>query len=308
MIPVRYLMRRLAAFVPVLFAVTFVVFLMLHLVPGDPARMLAGPGVPTEDVERLRQQLGLDRPVLVQYAEWMGRLATGDFGRSIASRQPVLPQLLDRFSNSIQLAAAGLAIAVIIGIPLGVLAARWPNSPLDWALVGLSSIGISVPVFWVGIMLMLVFAVRLQWLPATGRESPASIILPAMTIALYSMAYIVRTTRASMLDAIRKPHITVTRSRGIPERRIFFAHALRGAMIPIATIATIQLGYLMGGAVLTETVFAWPGLGTWLVEGIFRRDFAVVQAAILVISISLLTLNLVADILYLYLDPRLRHP
>lgn len=306
MISSRYLVQRLLAFIPVVLAVTIGAFAMLHLIPGDPARMLAGPGVPLEDVERLRQHLGLDQPLPIQYLTWVGRLITGDFGESIASRQPVLPQLIYRFTNSFQLALAGLFIAVMLGIPLGVLAARWPDSPLDWFLTGLSTLGVSVPVFWIGILLMLVFAVYLRWLPATGRSSPASLLLPALTIAIYSMAFIMRATRASMIEAIRKPHITVARSRGLPERRIFFLHALRGALIPVATIATMQLGYLMGGAVLTESVFAWPGMGTWLVEAIERRDFAVVQACVLAISISLLAVNLVADILYNYLDPRLR--
>lgn len=306
MISSRFLLQRLLAFIPVVLIVTIGAFAMLHLVPGDPARMLAGPGVPLEDVERLRQSLGLDQPLPIQYLTWIGRLATGDFGESIASRQPVLPQLLYRLSNSFQLAFSGLLIAVLFGVPLGVLAARWPNSPLDWLLTALSTLGVSVPVFWIGILLMLVFAVHLRWLPATGRSSPASLLLPAITIAIYSMAFILRATRASMIETIRKPHITVARSRGLPERRIFFGHALRGALIPVATIATMQLGYLMGGAVLTESVFAWPGMGTWLVEAIGRRDFAVVQACVLAISLSLLTVNLVADILYNYLDPRMR--
>jgi len=302
----RYLVQRLIAFIPVVFIVTLGTFAMLHLIPGDPARMLAGPGVPLEDVERLRHSLGLDQPLPIQYLTWVGRLVTGDFGESIASRQPVLPQLIYRFNNSLQLAFAGLLIAVVVGIPLGVFAARWPNSPIDYFTTALSTIGVSVPVFWIGILLMLIFAVQLRWLPATGRTSPASLILPAITIATYSMAFIMRATRASMIEAIRKPHITVARSRGLPENRIFFVHALRGALIPVATIATMQFGYLMGGAVLTETVFAWPGMGTWLVEAIERRDFAVVQACVLAISISLLTVNLVADLLYSFLDPRIR--
>lgn len=306
MISSRYLIQRLIAFIPVVIIVTISSFAMLHLIPGDPARMLAGPGVSLEDVERLRHKLGMDQPLPIQYLTWIGRLATGDFGTSISSGQPVLPQLLYRFGNSMQLAFAGLLIAVLVGIPLGVVAARWPNSPLDWSLTALSTVGVSVPVFWIGILLMLVFAVQLRWLPATGRSSTASIILPAITIAIYSMAFIMRSTRASMIEAIRKPHITVARSRGLPERRIFFGHALRGALIPVATIATMQLGYLMGGAVLTESVFAWPGMGTWMVEAIERRDFAVVQACVIVISLTLLTVNLIADILYNYLDPRMR--
>lgn len=300
-------LRRLLSIMPVLFVVSVMVFLLFQLVPGDPAKMLAGPGVPLEDVEKLRHELGLDKPLLSQYMSWVGRIAQGDFGRSIASRQPVLPQIASRFSNSVQLAAVGLGLALLVGVPIGVAAAQRPYSGVDQIVTSLATLGVSIPIFWTGILLVLVFSVYLGWLPATGKVGWQSFILPGITIATYEAAFISRMTRAALLEVLREDYIRTARSKGLSEARVQYVHALRSAMIPVVTVATVQLGYLLGGAVLTETVFVWPGLGRLLLDGILRRDLAVVQGAVLLLSMSFLVLNLAADLLYGLLDPRIRY-
>lgn len=300
-----YAVRRVLGVIPVLLLVTVAVFSVLRLVPGDPARLLAGPGVPLANVEILRHQMGLDQPLPQQYLTWLGSILQGDFGRSIATRQPVLPQLLQRFSNSLQLALVGMGLAVVLGVPLGVLAARKVDSTIDVIVTGIASIGLSIPIFWIGILLMLVFSVRLGWLPATGKQGPASFILPGLTIASYATAYIARMTRASMVEALSQPYITTAHAKGLSQRRVLYVHALRNALMPVVTVIFVQIGYLLGGAVLTETVFVWPGIGTLVLEAISRRDLAVVQGGVLLMALSFLFLNLLADILYTFLDPRL---
>lgn len=300
-------LRRITGALPVLFLITVVVFMLFQLVPGDPARMLAGPGVPVEDVESLRRELGLDQPLPVQYFAWLGRVVRGDLGVSIASRQPILPQILVRFGNSLQLALLGMGIAVVVGIPLGIISSERQGRPVDTAITTLTSLGVSVPIFWTGIMLVLLFSVQLAWLPATGMDGPRSYVLPGLTIALYEIAFITRITRASMIEVRSQDYIRTAHAKGVSRVRTQYRHALRNALIPVATITTVQFGYLLGGAVLTETVFVWPGLGRYLLDGIVRRDLAVVQGSVLVLAVSFITLNLITDILYGFLDPRIRY-
>lgn len=300
-------LRRLIGSLPVLFLISVVVFMLFQLVPGDPARILAGPGVPVEDVDALRRELGLDKPLPAQYMAWLGRVIKGDLGVSIASRQPILPQIAARFSNSLKLAAIGMGIAILVGIPLGIFASDHEGEPLDIAIASFTSLGVSVPIFWTGIMLVLLFSVRLAWLPATGMDGPQSYVLPSLTIALYEIAFITRITRASMLEVRSQDYIRTAHAKGVSRARTQYHHALRNALIPVATIVTVQFGYLLGGAVLTESVFVWPGLGRYLLDGIVRRDLAVVQGSVLVLAVSFIFLNLLTDLLYGFLDPRIRY-
>ncbi len=300
-------LRRIAGTIPVLLLITVLVFMLFQLVPGDPARMLAGPGVPAEDVETLRRDLGLDGPLVAQYTAWLGRIVRGDFGRSIASRQPILPQITSRYANSLQLAMLGLGVAIVIGVPLGIVASERKGKPVDFAITALTSLGVSIPIFWTGIMLLLMFSLKLGWLPATGKDSWRSFVLPVLTIAFYEIAFITRMTRASMIEIQTEDYIRTARSKGLSGGRVQYRHALRNALIPVATVAAVQLGYLLGGAVLTETVFVWPGLGRYLLDGIVRRDLAVVQGSVLILALSFIALNLFADMLYGLLDPRIRY-
>ncbi len=304
---VSFVLSRAMATVPVFLLVTLSVFVMLALVPGDSARLLAGPGVSQEIVEELRRDLGLDKPLPVQYLAWLGRVMQGDFGRSMTSRQPVLPQVATRFLNSLQLACVGMGVAIAVGIPLGIGAARRPGSFLDMFTTSITTLGISIPVFWVGILLVLLFSVKLGWLPATGKGDWTTFILPGLTIGIYQTSFVARMTRATMLEVLRLDYIRTAKAKGLREGRIDYVHALRNAIVPVVTILAVQFGYLLGGAVLTETVFVWPGLGRLMLDAILRRDLAVVQGAVLVLAATFLVLNLLADILYGLLDPRVRH-
>lgn len=301
----RYLVRRLLAAIPVLILASVAVFLLVHLIPGDPALAVAGPGVPGEEVERIRRLMGLDQPLPVQYVRWLGRVVRGDFGTSLVTRRPIAPELAGRFGNTLQLAVAATVVATILGVPLGVVAAVRQNSFLDVLTVSVAVFGISMPVFWIGLMLMLVFSVFLGLLPAMGKAGPASYVLPTITLAANSMALIARMTRSSMLEVLRQDYVRTARAKGLSERSVVYKHALKNAMIPVVTVVGLQFGYLLGGAVLTETVFVWPGLGWYIANAVFHRDFPVVQAGILLVVTSFVLVNLVVDVVYSYLDPRI---
>ena len=311
-----YLVRRLLLVGPVLLGVSVVVFMVLHLSPGDPAEIMLGPQATKEDLERLRTELGLTEPLPVQYARWLGHVVQGDLGRSLWMKRPVLGEVLGRFQATLILTGTALLLSTVGGIALGVASATRPNSLLDRLSAVASLFGVSMPVFWLGIVLMVIFALWLGWLPASGMYSPygggdlrdllAHLALPAVTLAAASVTIVARLTRSTMLETLGQDYIRTARAKGVVERLVVLRHGLRNALIPIVTVVGVQAGYLLGGAVLTETVFAWPGVGTLMVQGILARDFPLVQGCVLVVALCFVLVNLAVDALYAWLDPRIR--
>ena len=303
----RYVVRRLLGTLGVLLAVALVSFLMLHLIPGDPARSVAGLNADDAEVEAVRVQLGLDRPLAVQFASFLGHALRGDLGRSIKSRKPVAAELAERLPATIHLALAAGIVSIGLGILTGVLSAVRRQSLLDLCSTALAIGGVSLPVYWLGLVLILVFAVHFPWFPTTGYEGPRHLVLPALTLGYYSAAVISRMTRSSMLDVLSMDYIRTARAKGLAERGVIRRHALRNALIPTVTVVGLQLGALLSGAVITETVFAWPGIGKYAVDATLARDYPVVQAVVLLMAVIFTTVNLAVDLLYGYLDPRIRH-
>ena len=301
----RYLQQRLIAALVTLFGITIIVFAILRMLPGDPARVIAGLLATEEDVARLRVQLGLTQPLIVQYASFLGSLLRGDLGISARTSEPVLVEVLARLPATIQLAVVSMAIATLIGIPIGVIAATRRNSILDYILSIITLFGVSMPVYWLGLMLIVVFAVQLQMLPAAGNENLESFILPSLTLAAFSVALIARMTRSSMLEVLHQDYIRTARAKGVREQGVVFRHALKNAFIPIITVLGLQFGTLLGGAVLTESVFGWPGIGLLLLDSISARDYPVVQGVVFIFAAIFILLNVVVDVLYAYLEPRI---
>jgi peptide/nickel transport system permease protein/oligopeptide transport system permease protein len=300
-----FLIRRLLLAVPVLLGVVFVVMLTVELIPGDAVALMLGEHATKEAVAKLRDYLGLDKPLLVRYVEYVGRLARGDLGRSIQQNRPVVDELADAWPATVQLTIAALLIAAGVGVAAGVVSAVWPNSAFDAAARLGSLFGLSMPVFWTGLVLIVVFALWLPWLPVGGVGSPAHLVLPAVTLSLPSVAMVARMTRSSVLEVLREDYVRTARAKGVTERLVVAKHALRNAAIPILTLLGLQAGQLMGGAVLTETVFAWPGLGRLMVKAIFARDYVLLQGAVLVFALAFVVINLAVDIAYGALDPRI---
>ncbi len=303
----RYLIRRLLAAIITLIGVSLIVFMLLHLLPGDPARLIAGLNSPEAEVIHLRMQLGLDQPLAVQYWHFLTNLVQGNLGTSIRSSAPVLNEILARMPWTILLAFVSTLIATTIGIPAGVIAARWRNLLPDYFISLVTLFGISMPVYWLGLVLIIVFAVQLHWLPAGGNEGPTSVILPALTLAAFSVALIARMTRSSMLEVLGQDYLRTARAKGLREQTVIFRHALKNAFIPVITVIGLQLGMLLSGSVLTETVFGWPGIGQLLVDSIFARDYPVVQGVVMIFAVIFTLLNILVDILYAYLDPRIHY-
>ncbi|MDR7521484.1 MAG: ABC transporter permease [Armatimonadota bacterium] len=302
-----YIAKRLLLTVPVIFGVAFVVFAMVRIVPGDPAQIIAGETATKEFVEAIRKDLGLDRPLLEQFGTFMASLLRGDLGRSIRSKAPVSEELWARIPNTVRLTIAGLVVAVSVGVTAGVVSAIRPYSVVDSAVMLVALVGLSMPVFWSGLMLILIFAVRLGWLPAVGTETLAHLVLPAITVGMATAAIIARMTRSSMLEVLRSDYIRTARAKGLAEHVVVNRHALRNALIPVITVVGLQMGTLLSGAVLTESVFAWPGIGRLLVEGILARDYPIVQAAVLVVALAFVLVNLAVDVLYAAVDPRIHY-
>ena len=300
-----FLVRRLLLAVPVLLGVVFVVMLTVELIPGDAVALMLGEHATKEAVAKLRDYLGLDKPLLVRYVDYVGRLARGDLGRSIQQNRPVVDELADAWPATLELTIAALLIATSLGVSAGVVSAVWPNSLFDGIARLGSLFGLSMPVFWTGLVLIVVFALWLPWLPVGGVGSPAHLVLPAITLALPSVAMVARMTRSSVLDVLREDYVRTARAKGVAERLVVAKHALRNAAIPILTLLGLQAGQLMGGAVLTETVFAWPGLGRLMVKAIFARDYVLLQGAVLVFSLAFVVINLAVDLAYGALDPRI---
>jgi len=300
-----FALRRLLLAIPVLLGVIFAVMLTIELIPGDAVTLMLGEHATVEAVAQLRDFLGLDKPLLVRYVQYLGHVATGDLGRSIQQNRPVADELREAWPATLELTVAALILATVLGVAAGVVSAVWPNSLFD-ALARLGSLfGLSMPVFWIGLVLIVVFALWLPWLPVGGAGSPAHLVLPALTLSLPSVAMVARMTRSSVLEVLREDYVRTARAKGLGERLVVAKHALRNALIPILTLLGLQAGQLMGGAVLTETVFSWPGLGRLMVKAIFARDYVLLQGAVLLFAVAFVVVNLVVDLSYGVLDPRI---
>lgn len=303
----KYVVKRLIMLIPVLIGISIFVFLIMHLTPGDPALLMLGEHAPAEQLESLRRELGLDQPLVVQYFTWMQRAVRLDFGRSLRSNRLVTTEIMARLGNSAELALLAVTVSLIIGIPVGIISATKPNSWIDnITMVGALS-GIAMPAFWQALMLILIFSVWLGWFPSSGRMGGWQYyVLPVTTLGTLSVATIARMTRSAMLEVIQQDYIRTARAKGLSERVVIYSHALRNALIPVVTIIGLQFGALMAGAVLTETIFAWPGIGRLAVDSIKAKDFPVVQGTIMTFALVYALINLVVDILYAFLNPRLR--
>jgi peptide/nickel transport system permease protein/oligopeptide transport system permease protein len=304
---ITYVARRVLASVPTLWGVATVVFVMARLLPGDPARVIAGVLASPEDVERIRQSMGLDKPLLVQYGTFLGALLRLNLGVSAHTNAPVVEEIGSRLPYTIELAVVALVLAVTVGLLAGVAAAIRRNTVLDLLISSFSVFGVSMPVYWLGLMMIIVFAIDFHLLPAAGADDPASILMPAVTLALFSLGLIARMTRSSMLEVLGQDYVRTARAKGAPFRSVVFRHALRNALLPILTVIGLQFGALLGGAVVTETVFAWPGVGRLLIDSIFFRDYPVVQGLVLMFGTTFVVINLLVDLLYAYVDPRIHY-
>ncbi len=303
----KYVLRRVMLLIPVIIGVTFIIFTMMYLTPGDPARIMLGESAKAEDVARLREELGLDKPYLIQFGNYVKKaVLEQDIGRSYSTKRPVTEEVLGRFPVTLKLAAFSIVIAVAIGIPIGIVSATRQYSLFDNVSMVIALLGVSMPNFWQGLLLILLFSVSLGWLPASGFSSFKHMILPAVTIGTSTAAVITRMTRSSMLEVIRQDYIRTARAKGQVESKVVNRHALKNALIPIITVVGLQFGYLLSGAVLTESIFAVPGVGRLMVESIKTRDFPVVQGAVLFIAVTFSFVNLFVDIMYAYVDPRIR--
>ncbi len=300
-----FLIRRLLQSLLVLFGVSLVVFLILHLT-GDPTLLLLPPDVTAEEIQRFRQAMGFNDPVLVQYFRFLRGAVQGNFGTSLRHSEPAFHLVAERLPATLELAGAALLVALSLAIPAGIVSAVRRNTPLDYATTVMALLGQSMPTFWLGIMLILVFSVQLNLLPSFGRGDLAHLVLPAITLGLFTTARIMRLTRSGMLEVLGQDYIQMARAKGIGEWSVIWKHALKNAAIPIVTIVGIELGTLLGGAVITETIFAWPGVGRLSVQAIFNRDYPVVQAAVFLLASTFVLVNLFVDIVYTYLDPRIR--
>jgi peptide/nickel transport system permease protein len=304
-----YILRRVLLSIPVLLGVTVIVFLSLHLAPGDPVRMMVGPeaAISAEQMADLRQEYGFNDPLIVQYGRYLKGVLQGDLGRSIRSNKPVTAQLRDAFPSTLQLTLAATGMALLIGVPLGILAAIFRNSVVDGGSMVFAVLGISMPSFWLGLMLIFLFSLRLGWFPATGHEGLKPLILPALTLGVGEAAIVARMTRSGLVEVLGQDFVRTARAKGLREARIIWRHALKNALIPVVTIIGLQFGALLAGAVIVETVFSRPGVGQLTVNAILNRDFPTVQGAVLMFATIYLVVNLLVDLLYGYIDPRIRY-
>ncbi len=302
----RFLVRRLLLTIPVLLGVSTLVFLLIHLVPGDPAQLMLGESASPREVDEIRERLGLNRPLLAQYASFMAGLAQGDLGRSLRSDRPVAAEILARVPATAELALTAMAVAIVLAVPLGIGAAVWRGTLADHAAMALSLAGVSIPNFWLGPLAAIVFAVELGWLPVSGRGTWQHLVLPAATLGAGLVATLARITRTSLLDELREPYVLAAAARGATRPRIVLRHAFRNGLIPIVTILGLQFGAVLTGTVITETIFAWPGIGRLLVQSIGFRDYPLVQGCILLIAVTYTAMNLLTDLAYGLLDPRIR--
>lgn len=301
-----YLIRRLGGALVVVLGVACLVFLLIHLVPGDPVEMMLGEAASAADREALRQDLGLDRPLAEQLTQYLHGLLRGDLGASLYSRRPIGQLLAERIPATLELAAAALAFTLMLAIPLGIWAALHRGTLWDQGAMTFALLGVSMPNFWLGPLLILVFSLGLGWLPVSGREGTGAVILPALTLGASLAAVLSRMLRSSLLEVLNEDYVRTARAKGLSPLRVVWRHALPNAWLPVITLLGLQLGALLAGAVITETVFAWPGVGSLTIESIQKRDYPVVQACVLLISLSYVVVNFVTDLLYGWLDPRIR--
>jgi peptide/nickel transport system permease protein len=304
---IKYIFRRIILMIPILLGVTVIVFGIMYLTPGDPAILMLGENAPAQELADLREQLGLNEPFYVQYGIWIAKVVRLDFGRSIRSGRPVTDEIRSRIPATAELAVLATLLAVAIGVPLGVISANRPNTVVDHVATVAAFGGLAMPVFWQGLMMILIFALWLGWLPPSGRLGGWSYyVLPTITLGTSAIAAITRMTRATMLETLNQDYVRTARSKGLTHRNIVYRHALRNAMIPIVTVIGLQFGGLLSGAVITETIFSWPGIGRLAIDAIRSKDFPVVQGVVMVFAIMYALVNLATDLLYAYLDPRLK--
>lgn len=301
-----YFISRLFSAALVVFGVTCLVFALIHLVPGDPVEVMLGETASPADRDALRAELGLDRPLPTQFAEYLRGLVHLDLGTSLHSQRPIADILIERIPATAELAIASLVVAVALALPLGIVAARRRDSGWDLGAMSFSMLGVSIPNFVMGPVLILVFSVWLKWLPVSGREGAGSLVLPALTLGTALAAILSRMVRAALLEVLSEDYIRTARAKGLREREVVVRHALRNAMLPVITVLGLQLGTLLGGAVITEFVFSWPGVGQLTIEAIQRRDYPVLQACVLLISLAYVIVNTATDLVYAWLDPRIR--
>lgn len=304
-----YLVRRVLQTIIVVFGVSVFSFGLMFLT-GDPAEVRLGAGadlMTADEIQEYREKMGYDRPWYVQYLDFLGGAVQGDFGDSIRYHEPAFQVVRRRFPATAQLAVVSLFISVVLGVPIGVISATHPNTWLDYLTTFLALVGQSVPSFWLGIMLMLIFGVWLRWLPISGRGGWQNLLMPSFTLAAFSLARNMRLTRSSLLEVIQQDYVRTARAKGLSEYRVLFGHALRNAMLPIVTMIGLQLGFLMAGSVITESIFAWPGVGRLIIEAIYNKDFPLIQAGVTLLAIAFTMVNLIVDLLYAYIDPRVRY-
>ncbi|WP_299732117.1 nickel ABC transporter permease [uncultured Endozoicomonas sp.] len=302
----RFILKRLLLLIPVLLGVSLLVFAIMSFTPGDPAQLILGENAPAEAVAELREEMGLNDPFVLRYAHFVGNAVTGDLGQSYTSGRDVFDEIFSRFPNTLILAALGVLIAVVIGIPIGIISATRQYSMIDSGSMIFALLGVSMPNFWLGLMMILLFAVNLGWVPSGGYSSWSSLIMPAITLGTGSAAIITRMTRSSMLEVIRQDYIRTARAKGVAENVVINRHALKNALIPVITVIGLQFGMLLGGAVLTETVFSWPGVGRMMVDAIRQKDTPTVLGAVVFLATTFSLVNLFVDLLYGFVDPRIK--
>ncbi len=302
-----YLLRRVALAIPTLLGVTVLIFLLIRMIPGDPARIIAGLTASEEEVQRMRVELGLTRPIHVQYGIFLRQLLHGNLGVSAVTRAPVAEEIRLRMPQTVELAISSIVVATVIGLAAGIISATRQYSTLDFVVMGVALFGVSIPIFWLGLMMMLLFSVYLRWLPAGGFGGPAHFVLPTIALAAFSIAIIARMTRSSLLETFNQDYVRTARAKGVRQPAVILRHALKNALIPILTVIGLQFGALLGGAILTERTFAWPGMGTLLVNAISSRDYPVIQGIVLMFALLFAFVNLVVDVLYAYVDPRIHY-
>ncbi len=333
----QYILKRLLGLVPVLLGITLAVFLLLRFIPGDPAIVLAGERATPDQIAALREQLGLNKPLLIQYFAFLGNLLQLNLGNSLISGIPVTDEIQTRWTATFELTIAAMLIAILFGIPAGVMAAVRKNRWLDQVLMAGSLLGVSIPVYWLGLLLVYLFAVTLNWLPPSGRigiesglnfqpitgfyvldallrlnlpvlgDVVSHLVLPALTLSTIPLAIVARITRSAMLDVLTQDYIRTAKAKGVPDRLVIFRHALKNALLPINTTIGLQFGTLLGGAILTETIFSWSGIGSWIYDGILARDYPVVQGGVVFIAVVFVVINLLVDLSYAWVDPRIQY-
>lgn len=329
-----FIVRRLLTLLPTVFGISVLVFFMIHLVPGDPAEMMLGERASKQALQELREQLGLDKPLHVQYGRFISRLLRGDLGRALRTNEKITTEIAERFPATVELALAAMVFAVTFGMLAGVISATRQYSLFDYSGMVLSLVGVSMPIFWLGLILMIIFSLHLGWLPLSGRlsydvhihavtglhlidgiltgnwkgfrDALWHIIMPAFTLSTTPMAIIARITRSTMLEVLRQDYIRTAKAKGLPPRLVHYKHALKNALIPIITVIGLQFGILLGGAILTETIFAWPGIGLWLLNAVYARDFNAVQGGTMLIATTFVTINMIVDVLYAWINPRIK--